>query len=113
MFHELIPEGMCFVQLWSGATFVRGAVEDLMGIGVRADQHAVTLAPRLPAAWDSAELENLTFGEHTLTVRAARDGIVVTHVRGPAPLQITLRPSSGQEVTSTLEPGQTFETTIK
>lgn len=113
MFHELIPDGMCFVQLWSGATFVRGAVEDLMGIDVRADQHAVTLAPRLPAAWESAELENLTFGEHTLTVRAARDGIVVTHVRGPMPLQITYRTPSGQEITSTLEPGRTFETTTK
>jgi hypothetical protein len=113
MFHELIPEGMCFVQLWSGATFVRGAVEDLMGIDVRADQHAVTLAPRLPAAWEFAELENLTFGEHTLTVRAARDGIVVTHVRGPVPLQITLRTPSGQKITSALEPGKTFETTTK
>lgn len=37
----------------------------------------------------------------------------VTHVRGPAPLQITYRASSGQEITSTLEPGKTFETMTK
>ena len=61
MFHELIPEGFSFLQSWSGATFVRGVVEDLMGIHVRADLHAVTLAPQLAAEWDSAELENLRF----------------------------------------------------
>ena len=35
-FHELIPEGLCFVQLWSSAVFVRGAIEDLLGMDVRA-----------------------------------------------------------------------------
>ncbi len=71
-FHELIPDGLCFVQLWSGAVFVRGAIEDLLGMDVRADLHALTLAPQLPAAWDYAEVESLRFGEHVITVRAPR-----------------------------------------
>ncbi|MFQ6102525.1 MAG: glycosyl hydrolase family 65 protein, partial [Anaerolineae bacterium] len=106
-FHELIPEGFSFLQLWSGATFVRGVVEDLMGITVRADLHAVTIAPQLPAAWDFAELENLRFGEHTITVRATHTGITITHTSGPAPLSITYRAPDGAETTFTLKPGET------
>ena len=36
LFHELIPEGACIIQLWSAATFMRGIVEDLLGIQVHA-----------------------------------------------------------------------------
>jgi len=110
LFHELVPEGMSTLQLWSGATFVRGVVEDLMGISVRADLHAVTVAPQLAAAWDSAELENLRFGEHTITVRATHAGITVTHTSGPAPLSITYRAADQTETTFTLEPGETHAT---
>ena len=105
MFHELIPEGLCFVQLWSGAMFMRGVMEDLLGIEVRADHHTVTLAPHLPDSWDVAEVENLTLGAHTLTVRVVRDGILVNHVSGPEPLQVITRTGSGQEATFSLEPG--------
>ena len=110
MFHELIPEGFSFLQLWSGATFVRGVVEDLMGIAVRADLHAVTLAPQLAAAWDFAELENLRFGEHTVTVRATHTGVTMTHTSGPVPLSITCRRPDGPETAFTLKPGETFAT---
>jgi glycogen debranching enzyme len=108
MFHELIPEGFSFLQSWSGATFVRGVVEDLMGIHVRADLHAVTIAPQLAAAWDSAELENLRFGEHAITVRATPTGVTVTHTSGPVPLTVTYRAPDGMETDFTLEPGETF-----
>ena len=107
MFHELIPEGLSFLQLWSGATLVRGVVEDLMGIQVRADLHAVTIAPQLAAAWDSAELEDLRFGGHTITVRAMHTGITVTHTGGPGPLAITYRSAAGSEVHFSLAPGKT------
>jgi glycogen debranching enzyme len=108
MFHELIPEGMCFVQLWSGAMFVRGVIEDLLGIKVRDDEHTLTLAPHIPEGWDVVELEKLTFGSHTLTMRVARDGIIVNHMRGSEPLQI-IHTSNGQIITSTLEPGKAVE----
>ena len=108
MFHELIPEGFSFLQSWSGATFVRGAVEDLMGITVRADLHTVTIAPQLAAAWDFAELENLRFGEHTITVRATHTGVTVTHTSGPVPLSVTYRAPDGMETACTLKSGETF-----
>jgi len=107
-FHELIPEGFSFLQSWSGATFVRGVVEDLMGITVRADLHALTIAPQLAAAWDFAELENLRFGEHTITVRATHTGITMTHSSGPATLSVTYRAPDGTETPFTLKPGETF-----
>jgi hypothetical protein len=108
MFHELIPEGFSFLQSWSGATFVRGVVEDLMGIAVRADLHAVTIAPRLAAAWDFSELENLRFGEHNITVRTTHTGITVTHTSGPVSLSVTYRAPDGAETTFTLKPGETL-----
>ena len=72
--HELIPQGACFVQLWSGATFVRGVVEDLFGIRVRADRGEIRAKPRLPQEWPAARLENLSFGPYTVDVAARQDG---------------------------------------
>jgi len=109
LFHELIPQGLTPLQLWSGATLARGVVEDLMGISVRADSHAVTIAPQLVAAWDFAELENLRFGEHTITIRATHTGITVTHASGPAPLSGTYCTPDGTEIAFTLESGETRE----
>jgi len=109
LFHELIPDGLCFLQLWSGATFVRGVVEDLMGVHVRADRHAVTIAPKLPAAWDCAELEHLRFGEHAISIRATPGGIAVCHLSGPGPLAVTYRAPDGTETAFTLEPGKVHE----
>lgn len=109
LFHELIPDGLCFLQLWSGATFVRGVVEDLMGVHVRADRHAVTIAPQLPAAWDCAELAHLCFGEHVISIRATPGGIAVRHLSGPVPLAVTYRAPDGKETALTLDPGQRQE----
>ena len=110
MFHELIPDGMCFVQLWSATSFVRGIVEDLMGMDVRADQHTLTLTPKLPTGWDFAEMENISFGEHTLTVRVARGRITLTHLRGPVPLQVIIRSPRAEPIMLTLAPGSTAQT---
>lgn len=109
LFHELIPTGMCFVQLWSGARLVSGVIEDLLGLTVRADLHTLTLAPHLPTGWNFAELENLTFGAHTLTVRITPEKLLVTHQHGPVPLQLITHLPGRQETNSLLEPGQTAE----
>ena len=98
------------MQLWAGVTFVRGVVEDLMGITVQANLHAVTIAPQLAAAWDFAELENLRFAEHTITARDTHTGVTVTHTSGPLPLSITVRAPDGTETAFTLKPGETFAT---
>lgn len=91
LFHELIPEGACFVQLWSGATFLRGVIEDLLGIQVDAVGHRVQIAPQLPAEWEGATLEGLSFGEHIINVRVTRQAIEVTQSQGATPLFVECR----------------------
>jgi hypothetical protein len=89
MFHELIPEGACFIQLWSAATLIRGVVEDLLGIEVRADRGEIRAAPRLPADWQSARLENLSFGAWVVNVEVmAGWSVKVEQVRGPKPVVV-------------------------
>jgi glycogen debranching enzyme len=107
-FHELIPDGLSFLQLWSAAAFVRGVVEDLLGIQVRADLHAIEIVPQLITSWNFAELEDLRFGGHTITVRATPTGATVTHTQGPAPLSITYRSADSTVTDFVLKPGETF-----
>ena len=109
LYHELIPDGLTNLQLWSGATFVRGVVEDLLGVDVRADQHALTVAPQLPAAWDFAELDNLAFGAHVVSLRVTPTHLRFEHVSGPTPLQLTYQTPDGKKISFTVEPGQVFE----
>lgn len=106
MYHELIPEGLCFVQLWSAAEFVRGVIEDLMGVKVQAHLHSVDLTPQLPEEWDFAELENLNFTGHTISIRATREGVTITHVRGLATLTIIYHSHDGKKATYTVQPGE-------
>ena len=109
LFHELIPEGLTTLQLWSGATFVRGVVEDLLGVFVRADLHALTVAPQLPAAWDFAELDNLAFGAHVVSLRVTPADLRFEHVSGPTPLQVTYQTPDGEVTRFAVEPGQICE----
>ncbi len=88
MFHELIPEGFCFVQLWSGATFVRGVVEDLLGVQVDAGEHRIRLSPQLPGGWERAELEGLAFGQHVVDVAVEPGRVTVRHCSGPQALEV-------------------------
>jgi glycogen debranching enzyme len=109
MYHELIPDGLSFLQLWSGATFLRGVVEDLMGVQVRADLHSIRLAPQLPAGWETAKLERLTFGGHTITVHVTLSGLSVAHLSGPAPLTTTYRAPAGSERSAVVEAGRSVQ----
>lgn len=109
MFHELIPDGLSFLQLWSGATFIRGVVEDLMGVWVRADLHTVVLAPRLPGGWQAAKLERLRFGGHSITVDVTLTRLTVTHLSGPVPLTITYQTPDGSERTEVVAAGMSMQ----
>lgn len=92
LFHELIPEGACIIQLWSAATFIRGLVEDLLGITVEAAEHRLTIAPQLPVGWGEAELEGMAFGcssgAHRISVRVEGSAVTVAHLEGSAPLVV-------------------------
>ncbi len=102
VFHELIPEGACFVQLWSAATFLRGVVEDLLGITVDAGAHRLAVEPRLPEDWSEVRIENLAFGEHVVNIEVQPGGGVrVTHASGVHALVINHRGG-----VYTLQPGE-------
>jgi hypothetical protein len=88
MFHELIPEGACFVQLWSAATFRRGVIEDLLGIRVNAGANTISIEPQLPADWNLVRLENLVVGAHHLDLEMNQTGIKVWSKTDSPPLTI-------------------------
>jgi len=108
MHHELLPEGLSVLQLWSAATFVRGVVEDLLGIAVRADRHAVTLSPRPPAEWGTFDLDRLGFGGHVISVRVTPSGSTMSHLSGPADLSVTHPALDGTQSTTVVAPGGTM-----
>ena len=109
LFHELIPDGLCTVQLWSGATFIRGVVEDLLGIDVNAAEGALSVSPQLPAGYGPVNLENLSFGPYTVDVSASTSEIKVHYISGSGMLDLTLRLPSGAAKEFKLHPGETIQ----
>jgi len=108
MFHELLPEGLSFLQLWSGATFVRGVVEDMLGITVRADLHQIDIMPQLPATWDSTRLDNLRFGEHEINIHITPESVSLEHVEGSVPLTLVYYPTRDKGYEFILQPGDSI-----
>lgn len=95
LFHELIPEGACLIQLWSSATFMRGIIEDLLGIQVDAAKDQVRITPQLPPGWEEVSLNNLTFGSHTISLQVRRDTVEVKQYSGSTPLTVEYRLPGG------------------
>lgn len=104
LFHELIPQGACIIQLWSAATFLRGIIEDLLGIEVHAARHSLRITPCLPQGWQTARLRGLRFGTHRVHIECSAEQIKVEHLEGSAALQIEVGVGCGKRVTATLNP---------
>ncbi len=85
-FEELIPEGLCFVQLWSAAIYLQGIIEGLLGLEPRAHEHRLRLHPRLPARWPTARLRDVRIGDHLVTIAVSPAKTVIVHRGGSAPL---------------------------
>jgi hypothetical protein len=97
-FKELIPIGLCFVQLWSAGLYAQGIIEGLLGLNPLAHQHQLSIKPCLPAGWPRARLSAVAVGAHTLTVEIWRDGLDIQHVNGPEPLELRYRMPAGVAV---------------
>ncbi|MFN8502650.1 MGH1-like glycoside hydrolase domain-containing protein [Kouleothrix sp.] len=125
-FKELIPIGLCFVQLWSAGLYVQGVVEGLLGLQPLAHRHELAVAPCLPHGWPSARLAELRMGAHTLTLEVAPQGLQLEHhdgaealrvrYRAPAPLAALGGPaasaaslSDARWITIEVPPGQALE----
>ncbi len=98
-FKELIPIGLCFVQLWSAGLYVQGWVEGLFGLRPRADRHELGIAPCMPAEWPAAQLNGLRVGAHLLDIRIAPSGLRVAHRAGPQALRLRYRLPGAVETT--------------
>ncbi|GAB4195394.1 MAG: hypothetical protein OHK0022_12100 [Roseiflexaceae bacterium] len=87
-FKELIPIGLCFVQLWSAGLYLQGMLEGLLGLEPLAHRHLLTVSPRLPAGWGRVRLAELALGQHRLTLEQTPQGLELLHLSGPQPLTL-------------------------
>jgi Glycosyl hydrolase family 65, C-terminal domain len=94
-FKELIPVGLCFVQLWSAGLYAQGIIEGMLGLNPLAHQHQLSIAPCLPSGWPRVRLSALAIGAHTLTVEIWPDGLDIQHISGPEPLDLRYRLPAG------------------
>jgi glycogen debranching enzyme len=92
-FKELIPEGLCFVQLWSAGLYLQGILEGLLGLEPHAHAHRLNIAPKLPSTWTSVTLRDLRVGTHRLDLEIAPTTLRVEHISGPQPIAIGFRPA--------------------
>jgi hypothetical protein len=91
---ELIPQGICFIQLWSAGLLVQGLLEGLLGLYPAAHLHQLTIRPQLPTDWPEVALRGLRIGTHTIDLRVTQSSLNVTHRSGMQAMSIAYR---GQE----------------
>jgi hypothetical protein len=87
-FKELIPQGLCYIQLWSAALYVQIIFEGMLGIQPNALAHELRITPHLSAAQLPLQLHNLCIGAHCLSLHYAAEGVQINHHYGPQALTI-------------------------
>ncbi|HEU5014415.1 MAG TPA: amylo-alpha-1,6-glucosidase [Roseiflexaceae bacterium] len=87
-FKELIPIGLCFVQLWSAGLYTQGIIEGLLGLQPLAHLHRLSINAQLPQHWPGVRLSALKVGAHELSLQITPTGIDVHHLSGPERLDI-------------------------
>lgn len=90
-FKELIPIGLCFVQLWSAGLYLQGIIEGLLGLQPLAHLHRLSISPRLPANWPFVRMNALAVGAHTLSLHITPSSLEVLHSSGPEVLELRYR----------------------
>lgn len=87
-FKELIPEGLCFVQLWSAGLYIQGWLEGVLGLDPRAHEHRLAIRPTLPGDWPEVSVANLRVGAHLLGISVNHRGCAIDHLSGPQMITI-------------------------
>jgi hypothetical protein len=90
-FKELIPIGLCFVQLWSAGLYLQGMLEGLLGLRSLAHRHQLAISPGLPASWPWVRLSGLKVGEHIVNLYVTPSSLDVLHSAGPTSLELLYR----------------------
>ena len=93
---ELIPQGLCFIQLWSAALFVQGITEGLFGLSPHAHRHELIIEPRLPSGWSEATLHGLRVGDQTLDLHVTPEYAEIRLLKGDTPLLARYRAAADQ-----------------
>jgi hypothetical protein len=106
-FKELIPQGLCYVQLWSAALYLQIIFEGLLGLQPNAPAHELGITPALSADQLPLLLHNLQVGAHSLSLTYSADGIVLDHHDGPQALTVhyagtTYRSTPGGRISLTV-----------
>ena len=71
---EYMPSGVCPHQCWSETMVLQPAIEGLLGLEINAAEHKITLAPHLPAGWDSLTVGNIRMAEERVGFTFRRSG---------------------------------------
>lgn len=87
-FKELIPIGLCFVQLWSAGLYLQGMLEGMLGVRPLAHLHRMSISPKLPAALPFARITALRIGDHLVSLEVWPTGLEVEHTSGPERLDV-------------------------
>jgi hypothetical protein len=88
MFKELIPEGLCFVQLWSAALYLQGVVVGMLGLSPEAHRGRVTVQPALPPQLAELVVRGVPIAAQVLDIDVSRESIAISHVAGVQPLEL-------------------------
>src|SRR6185295_15075125 len=97
-FKELIPIGLCFVQLWSAGLYLQGLIEGLLGLRPLAHRRRLAISPRLPEHWPWVRLSELAVGEHRLTLHITPASLDMLHSAGPDSFELRYHLCSDAEL---------------
>lgn len=88
-FKELIPEGLCFVQLWSAGLYLQAIFEGLLGLRPDAPAHALAIDPAMPEGHPPVSVRGLQMGGHRLNLTISPRALELAHVAGPQALTVS------------------------
>lgn len=100
---ELIPQGICFLQLWSTGLFAQGIVAGLFGIVPDAHAGHVTITPRIPAAWPEMTLSGVWMGRYLVDITITHHAVTVRHTSQGDALTVTVVHPQLERQTVTIE----------
>jgi hypothetical protein len=101
------PAGVCSQQCWSETMILLPIIEGMLGLRPDAPNHRLSLSPRFPIHWPSAEVQNIRMGDALLDMNwdkeVGQTTIVLkrTDIEGPA-IDLALHPAIplGSQITS-------------
>jgi hypothetical protein len=100
-FKELIPEGLCFIQLWSAGLYLQAIAEGLLGLQPDAPAHRLAVAPCMPDGHAPVTLRDLRVGAHRLTLTISPGALELHHLDGPQALSVIYAGTSHSVAPST------------